>query len=46
MLNEEYFILLIIEKLPGIFTARINMVDIHVCVQIWSFVACITQLRA
>ena len=30
--NVEYFILLIIEKLAGIFTTRINMVGIHVCV--------------
>ena len=30
--NEEYFILLFIENLAGIFTTRINMVGIHVCV--------------
>ena len=30
--NVEYFKLSIIEKLAGIFTTRINMVGIHVCV--------------
>ena len=30
--NVEYFILLIIGKLAGIFTTRIYMVGIHVCV--------------